>query len=174
MEAGRRILIIGSYGAYQGLIQKPDGTLIEQSESNKTINTFFRPFGLEFRFKWTCEVDNLSITKKVEDMVEHEVKLKPEDINYYQFYKSVNPGNRVYLEIERKDMFDSKSAFVVHTPFGGMILEGYGYFWDSRKNKTIQRVDMVRFIKEPFKGDLLRTEQKCRWMQPLIIHGAIV
>ncbi|MEA1946776.1 MAG: hypothetical protein U9N83_05680 [Thermodesulfobacteriota bacterium] len=155
MEAGRRILIIGSYGAYQGLIPKPDGTLIERSESIKTINTFFRPFGLEFRFGWTGEVKNLSITKKVEDMVEHEVKLKPEDINYYQFYKSVNPENRVYLEIERKDMFDSKSAFIVHTPFGGMILEGYGYLWDSKKKKTLQRVDMVRFIKEALEGDTL-------------------
>ncbi len=152
MEAGRRILIIGSYGAYQGLIPKSDGTFIEWNESVQTINSFFWPFGLEFRFGWTGEAGKLVVTKKVKDMVEYQAKLKPENVSYYQYYKSVNPKNRIYLELERKDMFDSKSAFVVHTPFGGMILEGYGYFWDSQQNKTLQRVNMVRFMKEAFKG----------------------
>lgn len=152
MEAGRKIIIVGSYGAYQGLIPKTDGSFIEWNESTQTINTFFWPFGLEFLFGWTSDPNNLKVIHKDKDMAEYQASLSPESLNYYQHYKSVNPANKIYLEIERTDMIDSKSAFVVHTPFGGMILESYGYFWDPRSGKMLQRVDLERFIREGFAG----------------------
>jgi hypothetical protein len=58
MEAGRRILILGSYGAYQGLIAKPNGKFTEWNESTQTINTFFYPFGLQFYFALPATAKN--------------------------------------------------------------------------------------------------------------------
>ena len=55
--------------------------------------------------------------------------IRQSDLNYYQLYKSVNPENRIFFELERTDMPFSRSALNVITPFGGMILEGYPFFW---------------------------------------------
>lgn len=152
MQAEKKILIIGSYGAYQGLIPKRGRKDIKWNESTLDINTFFWPFGLEFLYGWTGSPEKLKITRKDPSMVEYQAKLKQEDLKYYQYYKSVNRDNKVYLEVERTDLLDSKSAFVVHTPFGGMVLESYGYFWDSKTSRIYQRVDLTRFIREGLQG----------------------
>lgn len=148
MEAGRRILILGSYGAYQGLIAKPDGTFTEWNESTQTINTFFYPFGLQFYFAFTGDNQKLKLNKADEQYAQYQSPLKEEQLNSYQLYKSINPENKVFFEVERKDMFDSRSAFNVITPFGGMILEGYSFFWDGEKN--VFRVDFPSFMKQVF------------------------
>jgi hypothetical protein len=150
MEGGRKICIVGSYGAYQGLIPRKGGGFIEWNESTQAINTFFWPFGLEFLFGWTSDPQRLEVRAKDSAMVEFQAPLLSEEVNYYQLYRSVNSSNNVYLSIRRKDVIESDSAFVVHTPFGGMILEGYGYFWDGSRMR--QRVDMVRFIREALTG----------------------
>ncbi|MEA1947323.1 MAG: hypothetical protein U9N83_08485, partial [Thermodesulfobacteriota bacterium] len=72
------------------------------------------------------------------------------DLNYYQLYKTVNPENRIMFELERTDMIDSRSALNVITPFGGMIIEGYAYYWDPKKKKNILRVNFPELMKEVF------------------------
>lgn len=153
MEAGRRILIIGSYGAYQGMIRSADGSLLEWNESTRTINTFFYPFGLEFYFAFTSDQNKLKLLHADKDYAQFEEPLTTADLRYYQLYKSVNPANRIFFEMKRTDMIDSRSAVNVITPFGGMILEGYSYFWDSEKQKTIFRVNFPAFIKEVFEAE---------------------
>lgn len=148
MEAGRRILILGSYGAYQGLIAKPDGTFTEWNESTQTINTFFYPFGLQFYFAFTGDNQKLQLNTADQQFAQFQVPIKQRELNSFQLYKSINPKNKVYFEVERKDMFDSKSAFNVITPFGGMILEGYSTIWDGEKN--VYRVDFPSFMKKVF------------------------
>ena len=148
MQAGRPICIIGSYGAYQGLIIKPNGKFIEWNESTQTINTFFWPFGLEFYFAFTNKIDQFKVTRKVKEYSEFQAPLRPENINYYQLFRSVNPKNKIYLGVLRTDLVDSDSAFVVHTPYGGMVLEGYGFFWSEEKKKMLQRVNMPQFIRQ--------------------------
>ena len=150
MEAGRRILILGSYGAYQGLIAKPDGTFTEWNESTQTINTFFYPFGLQFYFAFTSDNNKLVLHHADKQYAQYQSSLKQKNLNYYQLYKSTNPENKVFFEVERSDMFDSKSAFNVITPFGGMILEGYSFYWDAKKKKNVFRVDIPSFMKEVF------------------------
>lgn len=150
MEAGRRILILGSYGAYQGLIAKPDGTFTEWNESTQTINTFFYPFGLQFYFAFTSDNQKLTLHQADNQYAQYQSSLTQQNLNYFQLYKSVNPENRVFFEVERNDMFDSKSAFNVITPFGGMILEGYSFYWDAKKKKNVFRVDIASFMKEVF------------------------
>lgn len=148
MQAGRPICIVGSYGAYQGLIPKSGGRFIEWNESTQVINTFFWPFGLEFYFGFTNQTDKFRITRKDKQFAEFEAPLEQKDVNYYQLFKSHDAANQVYLGVMRTDMKDSDSAFVVHTPFGGMILEGYGFYWSPEQKKMVQRVDMVRFIQQ--------------------------
>ncbi len=150
MEAGRRILIIGNYGAYQGLIPKPDGTFVEWNESTQAINTFFHPFGLEFHFAFTNDNSKLKLVTADAKYAQYQTPINQKDLNYYQLYKSVNPQNRIFFELERTDMLDSRSALNVITPFGGMVLEGYGYYWDPRKNINVFRVDFPAFMKEVF------------------------
>lgn len=152
MEAGRRILIVGSYGAYQGLLQKPDGSLLEWNESTQAINTFFYPFGLEFYFAFTQDNSKLKITRADKDFAQFQTSITQEELTHFQLFKSVNDQNRIFFELERTDMPDSRSALNVITPFGGMIHEGYSYFWDQNNNKNVFRVDFTSFVKEVFSG----------------------
>lgn len=150
MEAGRRILIIGSYGAYQGLIKKPDGSFIEWNESTQTINTFFHPFGLEFYFAFTGDNSKLRLIGADKTYGQFQTAITQPQLNYYQLYKSVNPSNKIFFELERTDMLDSRSALNVITPFGGMIIEGYSYFWDPGQARNFFRVDFPAFMREVF------------------------
>lgn len=150
MEAGRRILIVGSYGAYQGLIRKPDGSFIEWNESTQTINTFFHPFGLEFYFAFTGDNSVLQLVTADDSYARFQSPITQPQLNYYQLYKSVNPENRVFFELERTDMLDSRSALNVITPFGGMIIEGYSYYWDAAQARNVFRVDFPAFMREVF------------------------
>jgi len=150
MQAGRKIVIIGTYGAYQGLIPAEGGRFVSWNESTRAIDTFFWPFGLRFLFAWTGDAKKLAVTKKDPSMVESDTPLKAENVNYYQLFQSINPGNQVYLELERKDMPDSKSAVVVQTPYGGMVMEGYSFFWDQKAQKNFNRVDFTRLFREVF------------------------
>jgi len=152
LEAGKKVAIIGSYGAYQGLIKKPDGKMIEWNESTRNINSFLWPFGLEFYFGFTADSSKLHITKKDKQFAEFQAKISDRDLNYYQLFKSRYPESKVYLSVNRSDMLDAESAFILHTPYGGMILEGFGYFWDTNKKAMVQRVDMVSFLKGCFEG----------------------
>ncbi len=152
MEAGRRVLIVGSYGAYQGIIAKPNGRFVEWNESTQTINTFFHPFGLEFHFAFTGDRRLLRLVHADREYAQYQDSITEADLHYYQLYKSVNPDNRIYFGLERTDMLDSQSAFNVITPFGGMILEGYSYYWDPQKKKTVFRVNFPKFMKEVFSG----------------------
>ncbi len=152
MEAGRRILIIGNYGAYQGLFPKLDGSFIEWNESTQIINTFFIPFGLEFYFAYTGDNSKLRIIQADKDYAQYQADIAQEDLNYFQLYKSVNPANKIFFEVERTDMVDSKSVFNVITPFGGMILEGYSYYWDPVKKQNHFRVNFPKLMKEVFSG----------------------
>ncbi len=150
LEAGRKVAIVGSYGAYQGLIPKPNGKFIQWNESMRTINTFLWPFGIEFYFAFTDDSSKLEVGRKDRRFAEFEAPLEAADLRYYQLFRSANPRNKIHLLVRRKDMMDSDSVFIAHTPFGGMILEGYGFFWDEKKKAMIQRVDMAGFFKECF------------------------
>lgn len=150
MEAGRQILILGSYGAYQGLIKKPDGSFVEWNELTQTINTFFYPFGLQFYFAFTGDSSKLKLHKADKQYAQFQAPITQQQLNYYQLYKSVNSKNKIFFEVERKDMVDSRSAFNVITPFGGMILEGYALSWDKEKKQNMQRVDFPAFMKQVF------------------------
>ncbi|MCI0513207.1 hypothetical protein L0128_08355, partial [candidate division KSB1 bacterium] len=152
MEAGRRILIIGSYGAYQGLIPKPDGTFVEWNESTLTMNTFFYPFGLEFYFAFTSDPKKLRLNYADPEYAQYQAPITPKDLTYFQLYKSINPANRVLMEIERTDMADARSALNVMTPFGAMIIEGYAWYWNPQLQTNILRVNFVKLMREVFAG----------------------
>ncbi|MDQ7823292.1 MAG: DUF2194 domain-containing protein [Candidatus Eremiobacteraeota bacterium] len=152
MAQGRKVVIIGSYGAFQGLDMAPEGHLVPWNVSTKTINTFFYPFGLKFLFGWTGDSSKLEATFRDPSMVEYEAPLLKEHLTYYQYFKSVNKDNKVFLELQRTDFRDSKSAAVVITPYGGLLMEGYGFFWDAKTGKVIQRVNMEKFLARALEG----------------------
>ncbi|OGS23212.1 MAG: hypothetical protein A2252_00855 [Elusimicrobia bacterium RIFOXYA2_FULL_39_19] len=164
IDAGKKVVLIGNYGAYQNLAYRENNRPVKWNESLKNINSFFYSFGLEFYFGWTGTAENMRITLKDSAMVEYQAPIDLGQIKYYQLFKSVNPSNRVHLEIERTDVPDSKSAIVVQTPYGGMILEGYSYFWDAGSARIVQRVNMAEFFKNCFLSDIVKFEPRFNFM----------
>lgn len=120
---GRKVVVLGNFGAHT-----KDG---KTWMTNESLNRFFYPFGLEYGAAYTGDTNVLRITKQ-------ELPAKqPVPVNYYLLFKSVNPSNAVYLEVERSDMADSKSALVVRTPYGGMAQETY-----------VDNLDLEAFLKD--------------------------
>lgn len=162
MEAGKKVAIIGMYGAFQGLAQRSDKSLVEWNESALVVNTFLWPFGLEFFPAFANKPGIFTITKKEKQFAEFQAPIAEREVERigYQLFRSANPANRVYLAVKRSDLRDSESAFVVHTPFGGMILQGYTPYWDpervdkvsGKKGTVVQRTDMVAFLQGCFDG----------------------
>ena len=83
MEDGRRVLIVGNYGAYQGLIPKPDGGLLEFNQSTQNINTFFFPFGLQFHFAFTNDTSVLRLVTTDTQYAQFEVPVTQSQLTYY-------------------------------------------------------------------------------------------
>lgn len=103
-----------------------------------------------------------TITKKEKQFAEYEAPIKPGDVakTGYQLFRSVNPQDKVYLAVKRSDLRDSESAFIVQTPYGGMILQGYTPYWDGervdkktgKKGMVVQRTDMKTFLRQCLDG----------------------
>lgn len=162
LEAGKKIAVIGMYGAFQGLLPKKDGTYVESNEPSLSANTFFWPFGLEFFPAFSNKKGTLKITRKNGRFAQFQAPITTTDVEKtgYQLFRSVHPANKVHLAVSRSDLRNSESAFIVHTPFGGMILQGYTPFWDpgridpktGAKGMVVQRTDMAAFLKLCFDG----------------------
>lgn len=162
MDAGKKVVVIGMYGAFQGLLPRPDKTFVEWNESSRTINTFFWPFGLEFYPAFSNTKGTFTITRKEKQFAEFEAPLVEADVEKtgYQLFRSVNPQNKLMLTVQRSDLRESESAFIVQTPYGGMILQGYTPYWDGnrvdkrtgKKGTVVQRTDMVAFLRQCLEG----------------------
>ena len=162
MEAGKKIVVIGMYGAFQGLLPRPDKSHVEWNESSRNINTFFWPFGLEFYPAFSNKKGTFKVTRKEKPFAEHEAPIAEADVEKigYQLFRSVDPENKVMLSVSRSDLRDSDSAFIVQTPYGGMILQGYTPYWDGervdkrtgKKGTVVQRTDMVAFLRACLEG----------------------
>lgn len=145
--AGRKFIFLGNLGAFKEAemaTNNPDNA----SPSVATINDFLNRFGLEYQSDWVGDPNNLNIISMVSRVVEKDIPLAQADLKHYYTWRSVNPDNKVFLSVARRDVPDSESAFVVKTPHGGMAFEGYIFKWDDMEKKLYHRLNIFEFLKE--------------------------
>lgn len=121
MEAGRKVLILGNYGAFSEDVPTPAGPatrflLIDE------YNRFFYPFGLEFRAAWTPDRSKVKVVGRDPEVVPW---LPAEHVGHYFWIRSVNPANQPFLTVDRADLDEGEATVVVATPHGGLALESY-------------------------------------------------
>jgi uncharacterized membrane protein len=145
--AGRKVVILGNYGAFKSLRQTPTME-IDWWNSWRDTNSFFYPFGLEFAGDWSGNPKILKIAEKDPAMVEAEIPLGQGDLKHYYRWRSVHPDNKSFLVVDREDRPDGKSSLVVRTPHGGMAFEGYLFHWDEQAKALKFRLNLPAFLRE--------------------------
>lgn len=159
--AHRKVLILGSFGAYS-----PDGKTWFGPEA---LNRFFVPFGLEFRGNWTDKGDQLAVVTKDSTMVEAQVPLDLTKINHYFQFRPIHPRHQASLIVRRTDLPDSESALVVRTPLGGLALESYLYVQTPTGYQM--RVDLRRFLAAVLPGRVDTADLPARRALGLLKRG---
>lgn len=133
----RKIIILDNMGAYS-----PDG---KKWLTEDLLNRFYLPFGLEFKGQWTDNPALLEIVKFDNRFVGKEISVSKKKINNYFNIKSVHPKNQSYFIVNRKDVADGESHFIVQTAFGGMALQNYVTEYVGGQPKLF--LDVVRFVR---------------------------
>lgn len=121
IQQGRKVVILGNLGAFQELDPHSNPPTARWLLSHE-YNSFLYPFGIEFLGMWTKESSQLEARRQDPKMV---TWLEPSHLAHYYWLRSVNPQNKVFLEVARKDRPHALSAFLVSTPYGGYALESY-------------------------------------------------
>jgi len=149
---GRKIIILGNFGAFKATrkVTSPqsEDLVIDWWITWPKLNNFFYPFGLEFLGGWFGNPDILQFKYKDPQIVEKDIPLEKSDLTHYYTWKSVNPANKVFLDVERSDQPNSNSALILRTPYGGMAFEGYLMKWDATQNRLNFRLNLPGFLKE--------------------------
>lgn len=121
VQAGRKVIIIGNYGAFAEDVPTKAGDA-RRFLLTEEYNQFFYPFGLEFRAAWTPDRSKIKVVKKNPEVVKW---LPSEHVGHYFWIRSVNPANDIFLSVDRADIDEGEAAVVVATPYGGLALESY-------------------------------------------------
>lgn len=140
--AGRKVVVIGNLGAFQEL-DTHSNPPTERWLLTHEYNTFLYPFGLEFKGMWTKDPSALTVVNRDNNLVPF---LEPQHLGHYYWIQSVNPENKNYLTVARKDAKGSDSSFVVRTPYGGFILESYLFKDVDGRGNYRWHVDMKKFL----------------------------
>ena len=141
-DAGRRVVILGNFGAFAEDVPSKAGDVRRFLQSPE-YNRFFYPFGLEFRAAWTPEKKSVQVVKKDESVV---TWLEPGHVGHYYWIRSVHPDNKQYLTVNRTDLQDGESAVVVATPHGGLALESYVLGTDPQTKQPRMHIDLKKFL----------------------------
>jgi hypothetical protein len=148
IQSGRKVVVLGNLGAYQELdtsSSPPTARWLLPHE----YNTFLYPFGIEFLGMWTKDSQVLSTLERDPRLIPW---LEPSHLVHYYWLRSVNPSNRVFLNVGRKDAPHAKSAFVVSTPYGGMVLENYLFRDTSGRGDYRWHIAIKEFLQASLAG----------------------
>lgn len=152
IKAGRKMIIIGNLGCFKAVknVISDEGVPVSINWwiTWPELNNFLYPFGVEFLGGWVGDPNVLQISHKESRIVEKDIQFGKEDLKHYYTWRSVHPENQVFLEVERKDQANSKSAFILRTPYGGMAFEGYLMKWDALQNRLNFYLNIPEFLKE--------------------------
>lgn len=159
IKAGRRVIILGNFGAFQ---EASSGKWLRLDE----INIAFNALGLAYKATWTSNPQVLQVDYKDSDMIEYEHPLSLEETRHYFLFESLFPDNEEYLVVQRTDIPGSGSPLVVSTPYGGMALSNYIYYVDPDTFQVKIRLNFLRFFEESLwgkPGKILRQKVLIIW-----------
>ena len=120
IEAGRRVVILGTLGAFR---ERQTGTIPDL----EAISRALAPTGLEFAGQWTTDQRLIELRFKDPRIMEFERKL-PAGLPNYNRVVSRRADNRVHLVLARRDLPQSESHMVVTGPWGGYAGNSYVRF----------------------------------------------
>ncbi len=145
IKAGRRVIILGNFGAFQ---EASTGKWLRLDE----VNIAFNALGLVYMATWTSNPRVLQVEYKDSDMVEYKHPLSLKETKHYFLFESLLPDNEEYLVVRRTDIPDSASPLVVSTPYGGMALSNYIYYVNPDTFQVQMRLNFLRFFEESLWG----------------------
>lgn len=136
---GKRVLIFGSYGAYQ------DKDSQKWLTADK-LNVFFKEFGLEYKGNWT-QSENLIKIDALHPLLtaskNSKIFRRP---NYYLQFKSIHEDNRILASIKRSDQKDSQSAVIAVTTKGAFAISPYICWQDKPDQPFKYAFERKRFL----------------------------
>ncbi len=142
IDAERRVIILGNFGAFAEDIQSSGGVVTRFLQSPE-YNRFFFPFGLEFRGAWTPEKKSVQVKSQDKSVM---TWLDPGHVGHYYWIRSLHPDNKEYLTVTRQDLQDGESSVVVATPHGGLALESYVLSTDPATKQPRLHIDLKKFL----------------------------
>ncbi len=132
-KAGRRVVILNNYGAYQ---ESKTGAWV----SHDVINSALRIIGVKYDGQWTDNDRLLKVGRTSPHMFRTIPKVKT--AKHYFRFRRTRTDAAVHLEVVRTDINDGSSAVVVTSPSGGMALTRY--YEDESGHELL---DLARFIR---------------------------
>ncbi len=139
LNAHKKYVILANIGAFQN---SATGELLPIEE----INQFTRKMGFTVDDNnFTQDVTKIDLVRKVPKMVEFERSLDYELTNY-EGYHSINPRNKVYLQLKRNDRQNSTSDMVFTGPAGGFAASGYVIYENDETAKIEWRLNPFKFF----------------------------
>ena len=148
IEAGRKVVILGNYGAFSENVPTAAGAVTRFLLINE-YNQFYYPFGLEFRAAWTPDRSKIRVVQRDSAMIPW---LPDEHVGHYFWIRSINPANRPFLTVDRADFDEGEAAVVVATPYGGLALESYILKEAPGKLDPDFHLDLKRFFEACLSG----------------------
>jgi len=142
IAAGKKYVIVDGLGA---LTDSVTGKAVPLD----VVNSVFGGLKLRYEAGWTDNPFVIEVEDKDPSMVEFERTLSGETWEYEKIVP-LSPDCSVYLELDRTDIPDGKSAAVVTTPAGGFVLDGYALYDDYINRQKSWRIDPFLFFSEAF------------------------
>lgn len=140
---GRKVVILANFGAFVDSINNV-------SVDEKEVNRLFHALGLDCEYEETGDKSNIVLTYKNSEMVEFERPISEDELIYYIKIKSIHPQSKVYLNLRRKDLPQSRSDMVAITPYGGLAYEPYLYHQDPISFKRQWHLNPFKFFSQAF------------------------
>jgi len=142
IQRGKRFIILDNFGAFRD-------TLTKSTTPLDVINKVYQALGLEYQGGWVGNPFVIEVIYKDTPKVEFERSLENEAIIYAKL-KSVDIKNKIYLQLNRKDIPEGQSDVVVTTPNGAVSLSSYTLFNDDTFGVKKWRINPFHFLEEGF------------------------
>ncbi len=131
LKSGRRVLILGDYGAYQ---DAKSGNFM----NHEVVNLALSLLGVAYDAKWTKDGRKLQVTSWDRSIYSGPPNVKA--AGHYLRFRPVGEGVTPLLTITRTDLPDGLSTVAFTSPRGGMVLTRYYENKDGRELAQLRDV----------------------------------
>ncbi|MBN1412241.1 MAG: DUF2194 domain-containing protein [Spirochaetales bacterium] len=141
INSGRKVIVIGNFGAYQYRDEK------EKYVRPALLNLPLSKLGLWYMGDWTDDASLLEVAGLDPSMVEAEAKQDASKSSFFYRFIKTDRDMNVYLSVRRKDKNYPPSPFIVTNKNGGFAFPGYIYKED-KDGKINFLLNLKDFLRE--------------------------